>query len=251
MALHEKFERLREFAPDVAVVPECASPDILRRKAPGFHYADVEWRPGAEQNKGLGVFAFGGTRIRLHETWTPQYPIFLPIEVRGGVSCQLLAVWAFNRRASKLPYVGPNPPTTSDAVAHYASFLRAGRGIVAGDFNASVYWDTSGKYASFARLDEQLRELGLTSAYHARSGEVLGAETRATFWQNRDGQSHGYHIDYAYVPTDLLPNVTSLSVGKHDDWRPHSDHAPLVIDIDMSTAPALSIATGTAGASRA
>ena len=243
--LHQKFEALLGLKPDLAILPECANPDILRQKAPGFAYADVDWRQGSAPYHGLGVFAFGDIRLRLHESWDPDYHLFMPIEVRGTESFNLLAVWAFNHRAPQ-PKAEPNPVTTLDAIEHYAAFLKSGRAIVAGDFNSSVIWDEVGRYSSFSRVDERLKALGLTSAYHAHFPEKLGEESRETHYHMYK-QDRGFHIDYAYVPTELLPNLTSVSVGTYEEWRPRSDHAPLVVDIDMAVA-ALPSANRIAGA---
>lgn len=104
--LDRKIEQLLLLKPDIAVVPECAEPDILRRKAPGFTFTDCEWT-GEQCNKGLGVFSFNGHTLRRHQSWDRQYHIFLPLEVRGTHPVNLLAVWAFNHRAPVS--VSPNP----------------------------------------------------------------------------------------------------------------------------------------------
>jgi exodeoxyribonuclease-3 len=227
MALHAKHERLLSLRPDVAVVPECAEPDILRRKAPDFRFADCEWR-GSGKDKGLGVFTFGDLRLRLHQSWEPRFHLFLPVEVRGPATFNLLAVWAFSTRAPER--VAPNPATTAAAVAHYAPFLAAAPAVVAGDFNASVFWDASKRYESFAGLDASLGALGLVSAYHAAGGHALGAEPAPTlFWQKKVTQP--FHIDYAYIPRAWTSRVREASIGGAGEWLAHSDHAPLVVEV--------------------
>src|SRR3954453_8893270 len=123
MALHNKFEHLLSLKPDVAVIPECAEPDILRKKAPHFEFTDCEWS-GINKDKGLGVFSFNGFTLRRHQSWDRSFHIFMPIEVRGPESLNLLALWAFNHRVKyKLPSVGPNPATTVAALRYYRPFL--------------------------------------------------------------------------------------------------------------------------------
>lgn len=227
MKFHDKYDHLLSLRPDLAIVPECAEPDILRRKAPNFAFADCEWS-GAPKSKGLGVFAFGDLQLRRHQSWDERFHIFLPLEVRGGLAINFLAIWAFNRRAPEK--VTPNPATTAQAVAHYAPFLRAAPAVVAGDFNASVFWDGQKRYESFAALDQQLGELGLVSAYHAAGGYALGAEPDPTlFWQRKESQ--GFHIDYAYIPRDWVPRVREASVKPAAEWLKHHDHAPLVVEV--------------------
>ena len=52
MGLNAKIERLLALQPDVAVVPECAAPDILRRKAGVFVPSAFEWVRGSLDHKG-------------------------------------------------------------------------------------------------------------------------------------------------------------------------------------------------------
>ena len=232
MALHTKCEYLTELRPDIAIVPECAEPDILRKKTSGFAFADCEWA-GQDKHKGLGVFSFNGHSLRRDPSWDPRYHVFLPIAVRGPTNFNLLAVWAFNHRVP--PTVTPNPATTRDAVIHYESFLRAGNGVVAGDFNASVIWDRDDGVGSFKALDTALSDLGLVSAYHAHRNVSLGAEPEKThFWQRSAKQL--FHIDYAYVPKRWTSGGFEVEVGDVATWLPRSDHAPLVVDVNAPIA---------------
>jgi exodeoxyribonuclease-3 len=231
-ALHEKTERLTDLRPDLAIIPECARPDALRAKAPGFKFSGFEWQ-GDDANKGLGVFAFGDVTLRRHESWDQQYHLFMPVEVRGPLTANLLAVWAFHHRAPQT--VTPNPVTLRQAIAHYAPFLQEAPGIAAGDFNASVYWDKQKRYEPFAAADADLQGLGLESAYHAVGGHTMGAEPDATlFWQRN--LEKRYHIDYAYLPKGWKSRIRGASVGTGADWIAHSDHAPVVIELDLATA---------------
>lgn len=227
MALHKKYERLLALDPDIAVIPECATPAILRKKAPGFGFDDADWI-GEFPNKGLGVFTFRGSSLCRHASWENRYQHFLPVEVRAPIALNLLGVWAFGLRAR----VGPKPPTTRAAMEHYGSFLSSAdaASLVAGDFNASTHWDNSGRYESFSALDAALGRLGLRSAYHSHSGEAFDQESAKThFWQKN--VQTGFHIDYVYAPTTLLRSIRNVEVGRAEDWLTTSDHAPLIVDL--------------------
>jgi hypothetical protein len=229
MALHRKCEFLTELRPDIAVIAECAEPDILRKKAPGFAFADCQWG-GQSEHKGLGVFAFNGYSLRRDTSWDRRYHLFLPIEVRGPTSFNLLGVWAFNHRVPAT--VTPNPMTTREAVAYYTPFLRSGDGVVAGDFNASVFWDRDDGIGSFRALDKMLSDLGLVSAYHAHRDVQLGAEPQKThFWQRSAKQQ--FHIDYAYIPKRWTSGGFDVELGDVATWITRSDHAPLVVDVTI------------------
>jgi len=230
MALHAKYERLMALQPDIAIVPECAEPDILRRLAPDFRFADCEWR-GALSTKGLGVFTFGNLTTRLHQSWDPRFHVFLPIEVRGYAMLNLLAVWAFSERTQK---VVPNSAATALAVEHYTHFLEGAPAIVAGDFNASVTWDSNPRYAKFSEVDTALENLGLTSAYHAFREQTMGHETDPTLWWRHDPEK-AFHIDYIHVSKNWIPAIKSVCVGSASDWIKTSDHAPVTVTYDMPT----------------
>jgi hypothetical protein len=68
MAVHAKLSRLAEIEPDIAVVPECASIEIVRRKLAGDAPPHSMAWIGMKPNKGLGVFGFGGTSVMLATT---------------------------------------------------------------------------------------------------------------------------------------------------------------------------------------
>jgi endonuclease/exonuclease/phosphatase family metal-dependent hydrolase len=101
--------------------------------------------------------------------------------------------------------------------------------VAAGDFNASVFWDESGRYERFSAVDASLVERGLCSAYHVRTGERLGSESAKThFW--RKNIDTAFHIDYVYASTDLVRSATNVRVESAESWLPVSDHAPVIVD---------------------
>ena len=226
MALHDKHARLQALAPDIAIIPECAEPDILRRKSPDFRFSDVEWH-GENRDKGLGVFSFGEWRLRRHQSFDDRFYIALPIEVSGPGRLNLLALWAFYDRARG---VAPNPPSLAEAIDHYSPFLSRRPAAVAGDFNSSVIWDAKGPWAAFGEVNRRLNDLGLESAYHTRTGEALGRETVSTLHFQKKA-TPVYHIDYIYAEPLLLGECT---VGASPDWLPLSDHMPVVADLTLA-----------------
>lgn len=237
-ALDRKYERLMALRPDVAIVPECAEPDVLRRKAPGFAFNDCDWA-GESPTQGLGVFTFGAHRVRRHESWERRHHIFLPVEVRGAAPVNLLAVWAFNHRVPAA--VAPNPGTTLDAIRHYEPFLRSAPSVVAGDFNANVLWDQDGRYARFAEVHAELWSLGMTSAYHHNAQVALGEEPAGTLFFLKK-VDRPFHIDYVYVPKQWTETgrLHGVTIGRASEWLRYSDHVPLMVDVEpVEDRPAL------------
>ena len=117
-----------------------------------------------------------------------------------------------------------------DALRRYRSFLTRRDAVVAGDFNNSVFWDRPGKRTNFAGIAQTLATLRLTSAYHAATHEQFGHERQATLWfLKRPHQT--YHIDYCFIPTAWVYQSLSVTVGNHEEWLRHSDHAPLLVSV--------------------
>jgi len=222
MAAHKKITLLQRLAPDLAILPECASPEVIVAKCPAFTFTDAQW-VGQSRHKGLGVFSFGDVRLTRARVYDSRYEVFLPLTVTGPRRFNLLAVWALNFHA-------PSERTMPDALHCYRSFLTRRDTLVAGDFNNSVLWDRPGKRTNFAGIARTLSALGLASAYHTVTGEPFGHERQATLWfLKRPHQT--YHIDYCFVPTTWVFRSLSVMVGYHEEWLRHSDHAPLLVSV--------------------
>ena len=237
-AFHKKAPHLLALEPDVAIVPECAAPEVISRKVASFSPTSSHWM-GESGRKGLAVFTFGLYRARVHQSWDDKLLRVLPVEVDGPESFNLLAIWAYHppKRTRPNDYVGP----TIQALSHYRGFLEARDSVVVGDFNNHIRWDRPGKPNNHSNAVATLKDsFGLVSAYHSLARCEHGAEPDPThWWQWREDQP--YHIDYCFIPQAWLSRVESFSVGKAADWLSVSDHAPLSLHLRPSeaTAPAV------------
>ena len=223
MAAHKKIALLRQLAPDIAILPECAAPEVIVAKCPEFTFTDAQWVERS-RHKGLGVFSFGKLRLTRPRSFAPQFEVFLPLRVTGPICFHLLAVWSLNFH----PTAGLSMP---DALRFYRRFLLRRDVVVAGDFNNSVFWDRPGKRTNFAGIANFLSKLGLTSAYHAVTGEPFAQERHSTLWFLKRPHQ-GYHIDYCFVPRSWLAPPATVWVGQHREWLAHSDHAPLMVTLN-------------------
>ena len=234
MALDRKFAALLSLRPDIAVIPECAKPDILRNKTDLPDDVEIVWI-GDNPNKGLGIFGFNGYRVSLHDEQAgcPRY--IAPVKVAGKQHFNLLAVWAHNTKAEgwsgnqKAPFVR--------ATERYRSFLHEPSTVVAGDFNNHVRWDKPGKINNHANAIAQLASARLASAYHVNRGVEHGAENEPThYWRDRRKDGHTFHIDYVFLPSHWIPFISEMSVGTFEEWCGNklSDHVPLTVEIDPS-----------------
>jgi endonuclease/exonuclease/phosphatase family metal-dependent hydrolase len=222
MAAHKKIALLRRLEPDLAILPECAAPEVIVSKCPEFTFADAQWQERS-RHKGLGVFSFGNVRLTRSPSFDPRFEVFLPLRVTGRSRFHLLAVWALNFRAA-------SGLTMPDALRFYRRFLSRRAAVVAGDFNNSVFWDRPGKRTNFVGVANSLSQLGLASAYHAVTGESFAQERQSTLWFLKRPHQ-GYHIDYCFMPQTWFSRSVSVWVGQHKEWLTHSDHAPLVVSI--------------------
>lgn len=229
MGLHSKIDRLLSLRPDIAVIPECASPAILRDKAALFMPQHCEWIPGSGDQKGLGVLAFGDYTLERYAGIDLGLRFMLPLHVRGPVEFSLLATWAMNMSDS-IKRTDPGPML--GALDRYREFLATGPAIVAGDFNNHFVFDKPNRACNHANTLVRMKELGLSSAYHHVTGEPAGKESRPTFYWYRD-PNKPYHIDYCFVSKTWLPYVHGVTIGNREDWLGHSDHMPIIVDLQL------------------
>ena len=95
MAFHQKIEAILPLKPDIAVISECAAPEILAlRGLDRFSPETCLWM-GKNPNKGLGVFAFGDVALQRAEPFFPTLDFVLPVVVTGAVQFNR---WRFGRR---------------------------------------------------------------------------------------------------------------------------------------------------------
>jgi exodeoxyribonuclease III len=105
--------------------------------------------------------------------------------------------------------------------------------IVAGDFNSNSRWDSDYDIkTNHSAAIERFRKLGMESAYHAFFGIPQGAERHPTLWF-RKSKDNPYHVDFVFLSRQLLPNLRGVVVGGCDDSLPSSDHAPVLVELDL------------------
>jgi exodeoxyribonuclease-3 len=231
MALHRKYERLLTLRPDIAVISECASAELIAQKTASFKPSSSIWI-GDNCNKGLGVFTFGPFKAMLSPIYQKHFPYIAPVQIDGPTRFNLLAVWACH--AKRNSYEGKLGPLRR-AISAYQAFLERGPTVVVGDFNDNVQWDKPMKINKHSTNVSELAALGLQSAYHYSRGVDQGSETEPTlYWRDRKTDGPRYHIDYCFIPDAWTKSISAVTVGKYDDWvgTGISDHVPLVVEVN-------------------
>jgi exodeoxyribonuclease-3 len=223
MALHKKHEKLLTLGADILVIQECSRKFIRQiDRTEGWSSA---WF-GRNPNKGLAVIVKAPWTIREARALKPKWIAKLTID--GPVPLELFPVWACtsNRRAES--YIGqihllldilertnPNHST-----------------IIAGDFNSNSIWDGGRRINNHSVAVGRLRKLGMESAYHAFFKQTQGAEEHPTFWFTKN-KKKVYHLDYAFLSEKLISRLKRVEVGHHKDWLALSDHAPVLVELDL------------------
>ncbi len=224
-AFRKKAARMAPYSPDVLVVPEVERLDGLLfldgERQPTF--SDRVARPG--EPRGLGVFSYSGVRMERAFNETTELPGFAPFQAeRGQTAFQVAAVWTFQTPSAATSY-----RQAHIGIAQWADWIRRSPTVILGDFNLAANFQ-GGK--SWRDLTDLLAPLGLVSAYHHFYREDPGRESRPTHF-HRGKADATWHIDYCFIPKTWANRVTNVEVGTYDEWRDVSDHAPLIVDVDL------------------
>lgn len=223
MALKKKHEKLLTLGADLMVIQECSRSDI--RQLGQTPECSSVWF-GKNRNKGLGVLAKAPWVIREAHALKPRWAGKLVID--GPASLELFPVWACTSKRPAKRYIEH---------VHYLLDLMEQTplspfAIVAGDFNSNSFWDSDFGAQSHSAAVERFRKLGMESAYHEFLGTPQGAERHPTFWFRKNKRTV-YHLDYAFLSRSLLSKLRNVAVGHCNDWLSLSDHAPVVVELDL------------------
>lgn len=201
MRVHDSWARILDLRPDVAILSECARPEILFRRVDASKLSAAHWT-GRTPHKGLAVLLFGRARGRLRDTGGDA----LHVELVRPVRIAVVGVW-LQRSVPRVPEA-------------------SGPAVLAGDFNSALV-RRRGRRAVPTRAARRLHDLGFVSAYHANRGVELGSEPEPTLFLNRD-PTQGRHVDYC-----LLRGAAAawVEVGSREVWGSASDHVPLIVDL--------------------
>src|SRR5258708_9973345 len=229
MAFHRKYEHLLALAPDIAIIPECADTSLPRAQIAAFRPSSSTWI-GDNPKKGLGVFAFGAYSATRSLIYQNNFPYILPLRIDGPTQFNLLAVWACHARANS--YEARQGPLMR-AMRAYQVFLTDGSAVVAGDLNDNVLWVKPKRLNNHGTNVSALSALRLVSASHHNRNVTHGSEPEPTiYWRDRKLYGPRYHIDYCFVPDGWKNSISSVTVGRFDEWVGQGLSAPCPFLVD-------------------
>ena len=212
---------LDSLAADIAVIQECAKPIAESDTCLWF---------GDNPRQGIAVQSSSRYRLRALPRNDDVPKFVFPVQVTGPECFSLLAVWSKGKQPFR--YV----MGVVKAVEAYRHLFEASPTVLIGDLNSNAIWDTwHPPHLNHTALVTSLSNHGLVSSYHHFFSEPHGAETRPTcylLWK----EGRPYHIDYCFVPRTWANRIRRIEVGSYVAWKQHSDHRPLLVELEDNAA---------------
>lgn len=227
-AFRKKAHLMLELKPDILVVQECEHPDRLIFNEKILLPNSYLWF-GDYEHKGLGVFSYCNCKLELSDQHNSDIKVILPIYVKGDLNnFTLFAIWACKSEDKDNQYIGQ----VWKAIHYYDQIINTSQTILIGDFNSNKIWDRKHRQGNHSDVVDRLIEKNIYSVYHKCFDEEQGIESNPTFFLQRK-ENKPYHIDYCFCSADINDRIQNIRIGKYDDWIPHSDHMPMIIEIDI------------------
>lgn len=235
-AIERRYPKIEALDADVVVAARSGNEVRLLRARRNSH-SSMAWI-GRHAQRGLGVLSFLPTFAKLDGgRWDQRLEWIAPIMINGPVSHHLLAVWALNEKAQVKFKTNPQASQPIQMMRLYQRILKKPT-VVAGDFNNNPVFHKNDPNWDMLELIAMLETHGLVSAYHAFTGLDHGdpREQPTRFRPGPVGGTDSHHVDYCFVPSDWLPALRNVQVGKPASWFTTvraEEHVPLVVDFDQ------------------
>lgn len=222
-AFRKKYHAIEAFQADILVIQECEDPARSTEKYRDCA-GDYLWK-GENKNKGIGVFAKNGLKVKELNWKDDRLESFLPCRI--GDKVNLVAVWSKYANSPNFRY---NGQLWKYLQLHKEQFSE-GALVLCGDFNSNKQWDEWDRWWNHSDIVRELEELNIHSLYHRTMNEEQGKESKPTLFMHRKLE-RPYHIDYAFLSERLFSdNRNTLEVGEPDKYLDYSDHMPIVFTI--------------------
>lgn len=225
MAFRNKTSILDEFNPDIVILQECESKEVLENKKVNIAYEDYIWF-GENKNKGLGIMTFNWYKAEILNH-NEKFKYILPIKIhKDGKHFFLLAIWT--QLVNKKIYESYVVQATR-AFNYYKDLLDQENIFIIGDFNSSAIWDNdAAKEFTHTQMTQILFKKNVISIYHKINKEKHWNESIPTLYFTKNKEKP-YHIDYCFIKEKLLQHIEKYEIGDYNKYISQSDHMPLFI----------------------
>jgi len=209
----EKLDHILSNKAEIYILPELACPQMVSLPE-GYK---MEWM-GDIDFKGLGIVWSSRLNAERPNWFKPKHQYFLPLLVEGTL---IMAAWPTTTEQNKpkrYPQIG------LEALMDYEPYINEHPTVIIGDMNCYKGQSGETKQYSIQTILSFLGGMGLVSAYHDRTGEALGCETKATYY-HQFKENLPFFLDYTFSSIPII----SYELGEWD--RMLSDHVPQFIEI--------------------
>ena len=208
---------------DIYVIPECENPEISKSEEYREFASNYFW-VGANQQKGLGIFARDDVKMELVDLDDNGLRYFIPVRVNDEFN--LLGVWTNPNLPSKTTEY-PNEITRYYEQHRDSGFFNEEM-VICGDFNCDVRLSNKTHGRNVLKMIDKLSEVGLVDTYHYLTDEEQGEESQPTFyWMFKE--DNPFHLDHVFAAPG---RVKKFEIGEMEDWLDLSDHMPITFEID-------------------
>ena len=209
----EKLDHILSNKADIYILPELASPQMVSLPE-GYK---IEWI-GDVEFKGLGIVWRKEFKAEKPKWFKPIHQYFLPILVEGTL---IMAAWPTTTEQNKPKRY---PQIALEALRDYEPYIIGHPTVIIGDMNC--YKGQSGETRNFSVqvIFDLMEEWGFKSAYHYKTGEVLGKESMATYHHLFKEKSR-FFLDYAFT------NIQIKDFQLFEWDREISDHVGQFLEI--------------------
>lgn len=226
-AFRKKSDKILSLNPDIVIIPECESEYKLDFGKQIPKPTDFFWYSDSG-HKGIGVFSYSDYNFELIKEFNPNYRYIIPLKVTSKDNSFLLfAIWAMdNKKHPEARYIAQ----IWLALQYYERLLDQSS-IFIGDYNSNQIWDEKERLGNHTDVVEIFKRNKILSLYHEQNKVAHGQEKEHTFHMYRKIEKP-YHIDYCFASADFLKAGFDVQIGKPNDWLEHSDHVPMIIQIN-------------------
>ena len=187
----EKINKILQFNADVYILPEVACPSQVKILE-GYK---MNWM-GNYDFKGLGIIWKSEMNAEVPQWCNPSHQYFLPIIIENKL---IMAAWP-TRSDENAPK--DYPQIAMEALQEYAPYLKEHPSVISGDMNCYKGQAGETKQYSIENIFRFLGDMGFVSVYHQRTGELLGKESRATYY-HRFNEDSPFFLDYTFSNVDI------------------------------------------------